>query len=303
MEALGTSKRSGRDVGTMFHSYSVAMVTPFSADGDLDLGAVAGMTQYLISSGVTELLISGSTGEQHSMTPEERKALYREAVRAADGRARIIAGVAATTTRVAVDLARGAQEAGAYGIMLGLPPYIRASDLELEGYVTTVAQAVNLPILLYNNPPRTGTDIGMDTVARLAAEGRVAALKHSSDYPRAQDAKRRTGGKLQLFTGSDVTILDALLHDYTGITSIIGNLFPREMAEVVRLATVGAMAGAEAKHAFIRRAATALFATATPVGLKYALRKRGLPAGYPREPLGHITEEQRQAIDAVVESA
>jgi 4-hydroxy-tetrahydrodipicolinate synthase len=284
----------------LFGTYSVAMVTPFQSGGELDGAALESMVEYLIAAGVPGLLISGSTGEQHSMSVEERIRLYDRVGRMAADRVKIFAGVAAVTTADAIRLARAAERAGVAGMMLGLPPYIRASDPELVEYVTDVTSAVALPTLLYNNPPRTGTDIGVDAIVTLFDAGRIAALKQVGTLAVGAEIIRRTGGRLKLYVGNDAGFLDALAHGYTGITSIIGNVVPREMAELVRLATSGDLEGAQALHERISALGWALFAVPTPVGVKYALRQRGQAGGYCRKPLGLLSAEQAAAIDSAL---
>jgi len=280
----------------VFNPFSVAMVTPFTPAGKVDWAATEQLVDQLIGTGVCSLLISGSTGEQHSMTPEERAELYRVSVQRAAGRADVIAGVAATTTTVARELANAAVSAGATSIMLGIPPYLRPTQLEVIDYVTDVAEATTLPILLYNNPPRTGTDISVETIAALFQAGRISACKYG-DLAQAARLLDLTGHKLALYTGSDASYLHAISSGYTGITSIIGNVIPNEMRQISTLLANGQVTSASQLFRPVSRLCEAVFSTATPVGVKYALRMTGGPGGYCRKPLGHITVDQQDLID------
>lgn len=283
-----------------FGPYCVAMITPFTENGEIDWSGVSSMVDLLVGSGVEQLMVSGSTGEQHSMTPEERLRLYHSVVRAAAGRAQVIAGVAATTTRVAQALAEAAVTSGVDGIMLGLPPYLRPSVAEQIEYVSTVAVKAGVPVMLYNNPARTGTDVDVETVVALAERGHIVALKESASYEKGMEVDERTGGKVKLLTGNDRTFLEAVALGYSGITSIFGNLFPREMGEVVSLAVAGESDRAEARYQSLTDAAEAVLAPPLPVGLKYAMRRLGMKAGYCRKPLGIMTPEQTGRIDGAL---
>lgn len=280
-----------------FGRFSVAMVTPFTPAGELDESGVAGVVDYLVERGVPALLVSGSTGEQHSMTVEERVSLYRLTAGHLGGRTRWFAGVAAVQTKDAVRLAEAAVQAGADGIMLGMPPYVRASQEEAAGYIRQVADVCGLPILLYNNPLRTAVDLSVETVARVSRDcPQIAAVKEAGDPAKAQAIKQATDGRLAVYSGSDLSIVDAFRQGYDGLTSVAGNLFPQPVQRIVELLAAGEEAAAAEALEAIRPLLSALIAPTPPVGIKYGMSQLGVAAGIARPPLGALSEAQAEDI-------
>lgn len=277
---------------TPFSRYCVAVVTPFGSDGSLTEGPVRAHLDRLAGWGVPAFLVAGSTGEQHSMTVEERALLYRWA---AAGRVPVYAGVAAVRTGDAVVLAQAAEAAGAEGILLGFPPYVRLTDLDARAYVGAVASATGLPLMLYNNPLRTAFDLQPATLAAVAeANPTVRAIKETGDPTRAAAILELLGPDFGVFSGSDRAFADHWSLGYTGLTSVAGNLWPAEMAAVVE-----ALAAGEADRARGLLATLPLRAVVEahlPASLKFALRSRGLPGGWCRAPLGHLAPEVEAGI-------
>jgi 4-hydroxy-tetrahydrodipicolinate synthase len=286
------------DIELAFAPYSVAMVTPFTQSGNLDEAATASLIDYFRTKNVPALLICGSTGEQHSMTIDERKRLYRLVKQHANDDMQIYAGVAAVRTNDAAELACSAEQAGVDGIMTGIPPYVRVSQEEARLYVQKIAEACALPILLYNNPLRTAVDLHIDTIAQLVNElPQVIAVKETGDPKKARVIKKLTKEKTAVFSGIDLNIPSDFEMGYDGLTSVIGNLFPDEMNRVTRHLIQGNKEEAEHLLDKVKPVAEALTYMSSPTGLKYAMRKVGIPAGFTREPLGLEPMEGKKAID------
>ncbi|WP_337102691.1 dihydrodipicolinate synthase family protein [Paenibacillus sp. YIM B09110] len=214
--------------------YSVAMITPFGEDERIDENGIVRMLEYYKANHVPALLLSGSTGEQHSLSVEERIHLYRTVKRAAHNNFSLYAGVAAVRTRDAAKLAWEAEQAGIDAIMLGFPPYVRPNQREASLYVESVCSATSLPIMLYNNPIRTGFNLEPDTLIGLVDRfPQIVALKETGDSSQAQRIRTLLGDKFQLFSGFDLTIVDYFKKGYDGLTSVAGNLYPNEMNAIV----------------------------------------------------------------------
>lgn len=286
-----------------FVPYSVAVVTPFDADGTLREAPVRDNLERLAGLGVPAFLVSGSTGEQHSMSVDEKIALYRWSVRAAGGRP-VYAGVAALNTAHAVVLARGAEAAGAQGILLGFPPYLRLTALDARHYVRQVAASTALPIMVYNNPLRTAFDLVPEALEAVAGENpTVRAVKETGDPTRARSIRATLGPDFGVFSGSDRFIADHWSQGYTGLTSVAGNLWAAEMGAVVAALVAGRESEARGAVESLASRLQTVVEAQLPASLKFGLRTLGLPGGWCREPLGHLDPGVEAAIrDALTTS-
>lgn len=281
-----------------FVPYSVAMVTPFTQTGNLDEAAIASLIDFYQTKKVPALLICGSTGEQHSMTVDERKMLYRLIKQHSSRELQLYAGVAAVQTKDAAELAGAAEQAGMNGIMLGMPPYVRVSQEEAVAYIKKIAEVCSLPILLYNNPLRTAVDLHAETIAKIVKEvPQIVAVKETGDPNKARVIKQLTGEKADVFSGFDLEVPFHFSIGYDGLTSVIGNLFPEEMNAVVGQLLRGNKEAAEQLLERVKPVAEALTSMSSPTGLKYAMRKLGIAGGYAREPLGYEPVAGMEAID------
>jgi len=282
-----------------FLPYSVALVTPFDRDGSLKRRPVEALVDRVVAGGAPALLVSGSTGEQHSMTVDERARLVRWVVRATS--VPVYAGVAAVRTADAVALARKAASAGAAGLMVGFPPYVRLGTPDALAYLDRVVGATDLPVLIYNNPLRTAFDLSVDAMAEARDRNpRIAAVKQAGDPDRAPEIRRRLGPDFGVYSGSDRQVAAHWRRGYTGLTSIAGNLWTGEMGAVVEALVRGDFAGAEALLAPRADALATVVETQLPATLKHGLRFLGLPGGWCREPLGHLAPETERAVEAAL---
>jgi 4-hydroxy-tetrahydrodipicolinate synthase len=283
-----------------FLPFSTALVTPFLEDGTLAEAPVRHLVGQLASEGIPAFLVSGSTGEQHSMTVDERCQLYAWAVAEA-GETPVYAGVAAVRTQDAVRLAAGAARAGARGLMLGFPPYLRPSLDDVRAYVHDVCSAVPLPVLIYNNPARTGFDLLPDQLAVLVAENpSIRAVKEAGGLDRAPAHRKTFGPEFGIFAGNDRTAAEAWAAGFDGLTSIAANLWPREMAGVANDLTSGRVDVAGRTLGVWAEALQTVVEAQLPGSLKFALRLAGRPGGWCRQPLGHLGADREQAIRNLV---
>ena len=294
-------------VGGSFLPFSVAMVTPFDSAGDFEPDSVAGIVSHLVSAGAPGLLISGSTGEQHCLTVEERCLLYQLARDAAGPDVvKLYAGVAAVKTKFAVKLARSAEDNQMDGIMLGFPPYSKISQHDGAEYAITVAAAVpNMPIFLYNNSGRQPFNLEPSTFVRiLQAAPNVRGVKEvANDRVREFQAAVSVAGlstDLAYFSGNDADVLAQFTeHGFNGLTSVVGQLYTTEMAQLVDKLREGDSDGAATIWNTNLAAGAALIAEggATLQSIKHVLRRRGVPAGYCCLPLQPLTVEQEAKLD------
>ncbi|CEJ02076.1 hypothetical protein RMCBS344292_16093 [Rhizopus microsporus] len=288
-----------------FIPYSVAMVTPFTHEGCLDVASVPAVVKYYLDQNIPGLLVSGSTGEQHCMTIAERKQLYHLVAKTAAGKCQLYAGVAAFKTQDAKELAQAAKEAGFSGIMLGFPPYRRPSQAEAEAYVKQVAEsAKELPIFLYNNPPRTGFDLEPETFVRIAETvDNVCGIKEAGNPENVNKIKPALGNTVDtysFFTGSDSGFIDQFVtKGYTGITSIAGNVYPDQCKSIVDHLLKNQTEQARRIWEKIAVGVELLQKAGMVPSIKYILRKKNVPVGYCPPPLLDINDDVKQALDKI----
>jgi 4-hydroxy-tetrahydrodipicolinate synthase len=280
-----------------FLPYSVAMITPYTPGDEVDEAGIRRMVEYYREQQVPALLVSGSTGEQHSLSVDERVFLYRAVKKAAGGDLPLYAGVAAIRTRDAVRLAKEAELAGYAAIMLGFPPYVRPNQEEVALYVQAVCAAVSLPVMLYNNPLRTGFNLEPETLIRLVEQHpQITALKEAGSPEHVKLTQERLVPGFQVLSGSDLTIAETFAKGYNGLTSVAGNLFPREMSRIIGLLREG-------KHGDARVQLKALeprLALAGRIGWVRVIRHRfaalGLMSASCREPFTPLTEAEQAEL-------
>ncbi|CEP18504.1 hypothetical protein [Parasitella parasitica] len=292
-----------------FLDYSVAMVTPFTIDGDFDANAVPALTKYYIEgANVPGLLISGSTGEQHCLTISERKELYALVAKSSPRNYPLYAGIATFKTKDAVELAQAAEMSGYSGIMLGVPPYRLPTQRELFSYVEDVANATKLPIFLYNNPRRNTVQVEPRTYAKLVKtvkNSNLYGIKETGNVANVKKIKELLGDeateKQSFFTGNDEMYVDLYTnHGFTGITSIAGVLFPGDMTRTNTYLQNGEVDKAEEIMKTLLPKIQIMQKAGFLQSLKYILRKRGAPAGYCPAPLLDPTDEDKKLLDALI---
>jgi 4-hydroxy-tetrahydrodipicolinate synthase len=318
----------------VFGRYSVAIVTPFvdhkvDAAQPVDEVGLECMITH-VGSKLADLrmshdliggiIVSGTTGEQHTLSPDERASLYRLSVKLAKKlEVPVIAGVAATTVASATSLAKAAVDAGCEGIMLGLPPYCRLCDEEIKTYVLAVravVPAANFPILLYNNVLRNGYGPSLPLLAELCREGVIWGIKLAvapDEFMSQSLQLLQLHNKMRLYTGSDKLAGDVLstaadrciLPRFYGLTSIAGNLYPEAVGEVVSsLSSTNAETvelGEAAHKRLVPVLDAMLLGVSLPAGLKLAMRLRGIQAGFTRQPVGYVSEAKVAEISAALE--
>ncbi|MDF2935678.1 MAG: dihydrodipicolinate synthetase [Paenibacillaceae bacterium] len=279
-----------------FLPYSVAMITPFTREDAVDEAGIRRMVEYYKEHQVPALLVSGSTGEQHSLKVDERISLYRMVKKAA-GELPLYAGVAAIRTRDAVRLAKEAEQEGYAAIMLGFPPYVRPNQQEVAQYVQAVCAVTSLPVMLYNNPLRTGFNLEPETLIRLVEQHpQITALKEAGSPDHVKLTQERLTPGFQVLSGSDLTIAEYFDKGYNGLTSVAGNLFPREMGRIIGLLREGRQGEARELLAVLEPRLT----LASRIGWVRVIRHRfaalGLISASCREPLTSLTEEEQAEL-------
>ncbi|MGK5695942.1 4-hydroxy-tetrahydrodipicolinate synthase [Streptomyces sp. URMC 128] len=263
-----------------------AMITPFTTSGALDLDGAQRLAAHLVAQGCDGLVLSGTTGESPTTTDAEKSALIAAVREAVADRASIVAGIGTPDTRHTVDLAREAEKAGADGLLVVAPYYSRPPQDAIEAHFREIADASELPLMLYDIPNRTGVRVEPETILRLSAHPRIVAVKDCSyDFLAAQKVLARTG--LAYYAGCDEHNLALYAVGGAGYVSTVSNVIPARLRAVLDAFD----AGDTAQAARLQQQATPLIEAIMSAGLpgtvttKALLTALGLPAGPVRTPL------------------
>jgi len=273
-------------------------VTPFTQDGELDEQATRALIDLLIAEGADGIVVSGSLGEWYALTNEERTRLFEIAVDQAAGRVRLIAGTSAIRTRDVVDLTRAAKGLGCDGAMLLPPPYVQPTEREVIEFFRAV-DAVGLPLMLYNNPGRTGINLDARLLSLLLQFDQIVALKDSAK-DLAQLAKTATthGNDLAVFTGFESYAVPCIQRGAVGVVGIAPNVIGAKAFDFAHAAIAGDWKETACLSPLIDRVYSLAYDWKhNPyVIIKECMRLLGRPGGWPRPPLLSIPEEDRQTL-------
>jgi 4-hydroxy-tetrahydrodipicolinate synthase len=280
------------DAPAAFGRVLTAMVTPFTTDGGLDLAAAASLADHLVESGCDGLVISGTTGESPTTTPREQDDLLRSVIEAVGDRARVVAGVGTNDTAHTVELAQAAEKAGAHGVLVVTPYYSKPPQDGLVAHFGAVADAVGLPVMLYDIPGRTGTPIHGDTLIRLAEHPRIAAVKDAKG-DLFEGSRVMAEADLAYYSGDDLLNLPWLAVGATGVVSVVGHLTPDRYAAMVRAVDAGNLELARKLHTELLPLVRAIMTrTQGVIAVKAALELTGvLPTRSVRLPLLPASED------------
>jgi 4-hydroxy-tetrahydrodipicolinate synthase len=281
-----------------------AMVTPFKADGSLDLDGARRLAAYLIDHGSDGLVVAGTTGEAPTLTHAEKLSLFKAVKAEVGGHAAIIAGTGTNSTAASIELSREAEEIGVDGLMLVVPYYNRPSQEGLYRHFKAVSEATSLPIILYNIPSRTGRNMELSTVARLAAIKNIVALKEASgDLDQAAAILGQVPADFLVYSGDDSLTLPLMALGGYGIVSVASHVIGEGMQAMVKVFVGGDVRQAAKLHQNLLPTFKALFVTTNPVPVKAALNMLGLPAGPVRLPLVAANEAECSKIETGLKAA
>ncbi|GJF34374.1 4-hydroxy-tetrahydrodipicolinate synthase 2 [Kitasatospora sp. NE20-6] len=276
---------------TPFGRVLTAMVTPFTADGGLDLDGAQRLAAHLVDAGNDGLVLNGTTGESPTTSDAEKAQLVRAVVEAVGDRAHIIAGVGTNDTRHSVELARQAEAAGAHGLLSVTPYYSKPPQEGLYRHTVALADATGLPVMLYDIPGRSGVALSHETLVRLGEHPRIVANKDAKgDVGAASWAIARSG--LAWYSGDDILTLPLLSVGAVGVVSVVSHLVTPELRALVDAFTAGDTAKATAVHQSLLPVFSGIFRTQGVILTKAALELQGHPVGPLRPPLVCATPEE-----------
>ncbi|HYN97924.1 MAG TPA: 4-hydroxy-tetrahydrodipicolinate synthase [Pilimelia sp.] len=286
------------DARRPFGRLLTAMVTPFKADGSLDLEAAARLAAYLVDEqGNDSLVINGTTGESPTTTDAEKESLVRAVVEAVGDRAEVVAGVGTNDTRHTIELAQAAEKAGAAGLLVVAPYYNKPPQAGLLRHFRAVADGSGVPILAYDIPHRTGVALATETLVRLAEHPRIVGVKDAKcDLTATSWVTSRTD--LAFYSGDDATTLPMLAVGGVGLVGTSTHFTGALAKQMIEMYDRGDTAAALALHRRLLPLFTGIFRTQGTILVKAGLAACGLPAGPVRPPLVDATPQELEQLRA-----
>ncbi|OGA13514.1 MAG: 4-hydroxy-tetrahydrodipicolinate synthase [Betaproteobacteria bacterium RIFCSPLOWO2_12_FULL_63_13] len=275
----------------------VAIVTPMGEDGKLDLARFRALMDWHIAEGTDAIVVVGTTGESPTVDFDEHKELIRVAVEHAAGRIPVIAGTGGNSTAEAVELSVSAKQAGATASLSVVPYYNKPTQEGLYRHFRAIAEAVNIPQILYNVPGRTVADIGNDTVLRLAQVPNIVGLKDATgNIERGSDLLRRLPKEFAVYSGDDASALALILLGAHGTISVTANVAPRLMHQMCAAALAGDVRKARELNFKLLPLHQKLFIEANPIPVKWAVAQMGLIGPGIRLPLTPLSGQAQEAV-------
>lgn len=263
-----------------------AMVTPFHEDGSVNYEGAAELARHLVANGSDGLVVAGSTGEAATMTAEEKLKLFEVVLEAVGDRATVIAGTGSNDTMASVRFTQAAEKVGVHGALVVGPYYNKPTQEGFYQHFKTIAEATSLPIMLYNVPGRTASNIAPETVARLAEIPNIVAIKEASgNVEQATEIIRVTPADFKVYSGDDALTLPLLAVGGEGIVSVAGHVVGNQIQAMIQAFLAGDIKKAQEINLSILPVFKAMFIVTNPIPVKTSVGLLGLPAGPLRLPL------------------
>lgn len=281
------------EVKVNFGRLLTAMVTAFNEQGKIDQHRQEKIINHLYQTGTDTLVVAGTTGESPTITKEEKLLLFEQSVALSQGRGKVIAGTGSNNTAESVQLTKQASDLGVDGIMIVNPYYNRPNQEGLFQHVQEIASHTNLPIMLYNIPGRTGVNMSVETVVRLAEIPNVKMMKEASgDLGQMTEIIRETPDDFILYSGDDNLTLPVLSVGGYGVVSVASHVLGQKLSQMIHLYLEGKVQEAALLHQQLYPKCQAIFSAPSPVPVKRVLKHQGIDAGPVRLPLGPLTVEE-----------
>ena len=286
------------EIKTRLQGSMVALVTPMHPDGTVDYKRLADLIDWQIEQGTHCLVAVGTTGESATLSMQEHSDVIRYFVQHVKGRVPVIAGTGANNTMEAIKLTQDAADAGADCALLVAPYYNKPPQEGLFQHYKTIAEAVNIPQMLYNVPGRTVVDIAQETVERLCDVDNIVAIKDATgSVGRGEQLIKAVGDKMVVLSGDDGTALDLMKVGGKGNISVTANVAPKAMSETFAAGLRGDFAAADKAHDVVKHLHRDLFIESSPIPAKYALHKMGMIDKGIRLPLVWLAQKHHATID------
>lgn len=280
----------------LFEGSGVAIITPFK-DGKINYDAMGNLIEWHIENKTDAIIVCGTTGESATMSDEERKTTIKFVVDKVNKRIPVIAGSGSNNTAYSVELSKYCQEVGADGLLVVTPYYNKSTQDGLIKHFTTIAESVDIPIILYNVPGRTGVNIKPTTVEKLSKVKNIVAIKEASgDISQVAEISRLCGDDFAIYSGNDDQIVPILSLGGSGVISVLANVLPKETHDIVEKYLSGDIEEARKLQLSLNELVSSLFIEVNPIPVKAAMNLMGLEAGELRLPLVEISETNLKVL-------
>ena len=288
----------------MFQGSMVAMATPMHSDGRVDNEALRRLVEFHLEQGTAAIIAVGTTGESATLSHDEHSDIIAQIVDLVGGRIAVIGGTGSNSTSEAIDLTNKAKAAGVAGCLLVTPYYNKPTQEGLYQHFKAIAEAVDIPQILYNVPSRTACDMLPVTVERLASIPNIVGIKEATgELDRIHDLVARCGSEFDVLSGEDWMGLDAILAGGHGVISVTANVAPKLMQQMCSLALGGDQEGARQVDMRLQPLHKALFIETNPIPTKWALHELGLIADGIRLPLTPLSSACYEPVRAAMRTA
>ncbi len=289
---------------TVFTGAGVAIITPMNADGSINYDEFGRIIDFQVENETDAIIVCGTTGESATMTDEEHVECIRYCVNRVNKRVPVIAGTGSNDTKYAVDLSKEAEKLGADALLVVTPYYNKTSQRGLAAHFTAIADSVNVPIILYNVPSRTGVNIALDTYAELSKHKNIAAVKEASGNISAiAKIFEKCGDDLDVYSGNDDQIVPIMALGGKGVISVLSNVAPRETHQIAQLCLDNNVAEAAKMQIKYLELMNNLFIDVNPIPVKEAMNMMGFKAGECRLPLLKMEQSKIDALAASMKKA
>ncbi len=288
----------------IFKGIGTALVTPMKENGEIDYAAIETLVQRQLDANIDALVVCATTGEAPTLKDDEHIEVIRFVAQLVNGRTPVIAGTGSNYTEHAVDMSIMARDVGADGLLCVTPYYNKCTQRGLVESYTTIANATELPMIVYNVPGRTGVNIKPETYEILSRHPRIVGIKEANgDLSSVVDTMSRCGDQIDLYSGNDDQIVPIMSMGGIGCISVLSNLIPAETKKICQLWFAGDVAGAAKLQMKYKRLIDALFSEVNPIPIKAALSARGLCGYRARLPLTKMEDGAYEKLLRCMEEA
>ncbi|MGN0818365.1 MAG: 4-hydroxy-tetrahydrodipicolinate synthase [Candidatus Coproplasma sp.] len=286
-----------------FTGTATAMITPFTEDG-INFDAFGKMIDYQIENGTDVLVVLGTTGEPATMSEDEKLAVMKFAIEKNAGRAKIVFGTGSNCTAKAVEASKRAEALGADGLLVVTPYYNKCTQKGIVEYYKTICEAVNVPVIAYNVPPRTGVNILPATAEELSYLPNMAGIKEAcGNMEQICETMRRIRPRMDLYSGDDNLNIPIMAIGGAGLISVVSNIAPKQVKEVAALVAKGKLERANKIQDKLLPLIDACFIEVNPIPVKSGCAMIGFDAGVPRAPLTELEEDHKTVMKKCIKKA
>lgn len=285
----------------VFEGSGTALITPYTKDGKVNYRKLDQLIEFQIENGTDAILVCGTTGEASTMTDNVQVNIVRHAAKTINGRVKLLAGAGSNDTKHGVKLSQMVEAAGADAILSVYPYYIKTNQQGLVKHYTAIAHSVNIPIILYNVPSRTGGNISPETVHKLSLVPNICGIKECN-FSQVKDVKKLCGDNFAIYSGEDAYVLPLLSYGGNGVISVVSNVMPKETSEMVHSYMRGDIKNATRIQIYLLDLIDALFCEVNPIPVKTAMNMMGWNVGGCVMPLTTMEEKNEQKLKSVLKS-